>query len=349
MLTVPVTSNDPLIRVMGRVDPDLRPLALDWTGTGVEVRFKGSALWAELEAPAASPVMWMIVLCDGHPVCRFPVEQGRRFYPLVLGMEAEKERLVTLMKETQPMPSDPDATVFIHALRAEGEFLPLTSRKYFIEFLGDSLTSGEGALAPAGNDEWITLWFTAWGNYPYTACRELDADFQILSQSGYGVCWDWQHDAGNNMADGYELTAGVLSGPSAEARGCRKPWGFARQPDIVCIRLTTNDQNGMNMKDSFAEDRKTVILGAKALIEKVRKHNPEAKIVWILPSTDCHPELAAEAAERCVAEGMDRLYTFTLPDYGPDDMGARFHPCARWNRNAGHLLAEYLKTLLADQ
>ena len=90
MLTVPVTVNDPLIRVMGRVDPDLRPLALDWTGTGVEVRFKGSALWAELEAPAASPVMWMIVLCDGHPVCRFPVEQGRRFYPLVLGMEAEK-------------------------------------------------------------------------------------------------------------------------------------------------------------------------------------------------------------------------------------------------------------------
>ena len=349
MITHPVTASDPLIRVTGRLDPDQRPLALDWTGSSVEVRFRGTALRAELEAPAAAPVMWMIVLCDGYPVGRFPVEQGRRFYPLVLGMEAEKERVVTLMKETQPMPSDPEATVFIHSLQADGELLPLPPRPYFIEFVGDSLTSGEGALAPSGNDEWITPWFTAWGNYPYTACRELNADFQILSQSGYGVCWDWQHAEENNMSDGYELTAGVLSGPAAEARGCRKPWDFSRQPDIVCIRLTTNDQNGMNMRNSFEADHETVILGSENLIRKIRRNNPTAKIVWILPSSDCHPELAAEAVHRCLAEGMEQLYTFTLPDYGPGDMGARFHPCARWNRNAGHLLAGYLKTLLADQ
>lgn len=346
MITVPVTANDPLIRLMGRLDPETCPPALDWTGSGAEVRFRGSCLWAELEAPAVSPVMWMIVLCDGHPVCRFPVEQGKRSYPLVLGMDAEKERLVTLMKETQPMPSDPDATVFLRAFRSDGEFLPLTPRKYLIEFIGDSLTSGEGALAPSGNDEWITPWFTAWGNYPYTACRDLDADFRILSQSGYGVCWDWQHLPENNMSDGYELTVGVLSDPSAEARGCRKPWDFRRQPDIVCVRLTTNDQNGMNMRDSFESDRETVILGAKALIGKIRRRNPSSKIVWILPSSDCHPELAAEAVDRCRAEGMNDLYTFTAPDYGPADMGARFHPCARWNLAMGHLLADRLKELL---
>jgi len=34
-----------------------------------------------------------------------------------------------------------------------------------------------------------------------------------------------------------------------------------------------------------------------------------------------------------------------LPDYGPDDMGARWHPNAEYNRRAGRLLAEFLRKL----
>ena len=40
---------------------------------------------------------------------------------------------------------------------------------------------------------------------------------------------------------------------------------------------------------------------------------------------------------------MENLFTFVLPDYGPEDMGARFHPNAAYNRKAGLLLAEFLK------
>lgn len=345
MRTIPVVPGDDRIRLMGRLDATQKPIALDWTGTGAEVLFRGSALWARLEAPVASPVMWMIVLADGHPVARFPVQKGCRAYPLLLGMDAEKTRLVTLMKETQCMPDSPEATVLLHSFRTDGELLPVPPRSRLIEFVGDSLTSGEGALAPNGNDEWITPWFTAWGNYPFVVAEKLNADFRILSQSGYGVCWSWEHNPAGNMSDGYEKTVGVLSGKAAEARGCTKPWSFDPQPDIVCIRLTTNDQNGMNMKQSFDADRETVITGCQALIRTVRRRNPAAKIVWILPSTDCHPEVAAEAVTRCLAEGMENLFAVTLPDYGPDDMGARFHPNARWNRNAGLILAEKLAAL----
>ena len=345
MRTIPVVSGDDRIRLMGRLDATQKPIALDWTGTGAEVLFRGSALWARLEAPVAAPVMWMIVLADGRPVARFPVQKGCRAYPLLLGMDAEKTRLVTLMKETQCMPDSPEATVLLHSFRTDGELLPVPPRSRLIEFVGDSLTSGEGALAPNGNDEWITPWFTAWGNYPFVVAEKLDADFRILSQSGYGVCWSWEHNPAGNMSDGYEKTVGVLSGKAAEARGCTKPWSFDPQPDTVCIRLTTNDQNGMNMKQSFDADKETVITGCQSLIRTVRRRNPAAKIVWILPSTDCHPELAAEAVSRCLAEGMENLFTVNLPDYGPDDMGARFHPNARWNRNAGLILAEKLSAL----
>lgn len=344
--TFDVTALTPEIRLMGRMDYDQRPLALDWTGSGMEFRFRGTDAWAKLEAPAASPVMWMIVLADGAPVARFPVEPGIRMYPLLLGLEAEQERTVTLMKETQCMPEQPAATVLLHSLRIDGELLPLPPKDRKIEFIGDSLTSGEGALAARDNMEWVTPWFTARGNYSWYACDALNAERSILSQSGWGCCWDYQHTEANNMSDAYEYTAGVLRGPEAEARGCRKPWDFSRwQPDIVCIRLLTNDNNGIVSKDSFEEDKETVISGAVNLIRKVRKNNPQAKIVWILPGSECRPELAAEAVRRAREEDRE-VSAFTLPDYGPEELGARWHPNAEYNRRVGIMLAEYLKGIL---
>ncbi|MER2183118.1 MAG: hypothetical protein ABTA22_06285, partial [Clostridia bacterium] len=180
--TFEITASTPGIRLMGRMDYTQKPPALDWTGSGMEFRFRGTDAWAKLEAPAAAPVMWMIVLADGQPITRFPVEPGIRMYPLLLGLEAEQERTVTLMKETQCMPDQSAATVLFHSLRIEGELLDLPEKALKIEFIGDSLTSGEGALAAKGNMEWVTPWFTARGNYSWYACDALNAERSILSQ-----------------------------------------------------------------------------------------------------------------------------------------------------------------------
>ncbi len=350
MTMIPVTPDETKLRILGRTDRSCLPLALDWTGSGVELQFKGSDLWAELEATGKAPVMWMAVLADGQPVARFPVEPGIRFYPLVMGMDPEHSRTVTLMKETQCMPDSPETTVILRSLRLNGEAEELKPRDLKIEFVGDSLTSGEGSLAPNGNDEWITIWFSACGNYSQVACQELNAERRVLSQSGWGVCWDWEHKPEGNMTDHYEEICGVLRGPAADRRGCGKPYDFSEwQPDIVCIRLLTNDCGGMEQKGSFEADRDRVTEGCLTLLRKVRKNNPKAKIVWILPGTAHHPELVEEAVEKARQEGMDGLFTFTLPDYGPEDMGARFHPNAAWNRKAGLLLAGFLRTVVSGQ
>ena len=344
MQYIPVNPSDSRLRLLGRMDLSRTPVALDWTGSGLECAFHGTGLWAELEAPAFSPVMWMIVLADGAPVTRFPVEPGIRFYPLVLGMEPQNTRVVTLMKETQCMPDQPEATVFLHSLRADGTLEELPPHPLKIEFVGDSLTSGEGSLAPRGNDEWITMWFSARGNYSWVACDALNAERRILSQSGWGVCWDWEHNPEHTLTAHYEEICGVLRGPAAEKRGCTGPYDFASwQPDIVCIRLGTNDNNGMNMRNSAEQDRDTLVRGSLGLLRLVRKNNPAAKIVWILPASGCRPELPAEAVRLAREEGMEDLFTFTLPDYQEEDMGARFHPNAEWNRKAGLLLADFLR------
>ena len=37
-----ITASTPGIRLMGRMDPAQDPLALDWTGSGIEFRFRGT-------------------------------------------------------------------------------------------------------------------------------------------------------------------------------------------------------------------------------------------------------------------------------------------------------------------
>lgn len=347
MHTIPVTPDHPRLRLLGRMDLSQSPLCLDWTGAGLEFRHRGTDVWAELEAPEKAPVFYMIVLADGCPVCRFPVEPGIRFYPLILGMEAERERTVTLLKETQCMPDSPAATIRLHSLRYEGELLDLPARDLRIEFIGDSLTSGEGSLAPCGNEEWITAWFSARGNYSWTACGMLNAERRVLSQSGYGVVWNYLHDETRNMSDGYTKIAGVLSGPEAEARGCGKDYDFSSWPaDIVCIRLLSNDAGGMSHLGSFERDRAPLVQGCLQLIRKVRRNNPGARIVWIKPDSGCHPEVAEEAAALARQEGLQEIYTFALPDYRPEECGARNHPNAAWNQRAGELLGRFLKSIL---
>ena len=219
-----------------------------------------------------------------------------------------------------------------------------------IEFVGDSLTSAEGVLAPRGNDEWIPLFFSAAAGYAHICARELGAEYRILSQSGYGVNWDWQFIAENNMADGYRKIVGTQKGEAAEARGCQNDYDFsAWKADIVVIRLHSNDVGGMRGKDNVAEMRDKAVEGSVRFLKDVRACNPDAKIVWIAPDSRTMPELSEETVERCKRDGMENVSLFKLPDYTEEDLAARGHPGAEYNRRAGLILAEYLKGLTGEQ
>ncbi len=335
------------VRLLGRMDPENDPVCLDWTGSGFEVNFQGGELWAELEATSDAPDMWVCACVDGYPVARFMVEKARRWYLLVHGMDKTLSRVVSLMKETQPMPQSPEATVIVHGIRHDGELLPLPEPALRVEFIGDSLSSAEGALAPSGNTEWLPMWFTACGNYSHYACRALNAERRLLSQSGRGVCWDYLFNPEGNMADGYEQIVGPLKGGAAEARGCQKKYDFAAwKADVVCIRLLSNDIGGMRRENNEAEMTPVLIEGAARFIRKVRACNPEAHIIWILPGSHSIPDIGVAAVERCLAEGLDRISHFAVPDYGPDDLGARNHPNAAYNERLGKLLAAEIRRVI---
>ena len=128
------------------------------------------------------------------------------------------------------MPHAPASTLRAHGLRHDGELSLPPAHPLRIEFIGDSLSSAEGALAPKDNNEWLSMWFTATGNYSFYCCRALNAERRVLSQSGRGVYWDYTGNRQGNMQDDYETVCGVLRGDAPEARGCQKPYDFASWP-----------------------------------------------------------------------------------------------------------------------
>ena len=337
--------HDPAIRLVGRLDETQSPICLDWTGSGFEVCFEGGELWVELEASVRHPDMWVCCAVDGAPVTRFMVQEGCHLYPLVYGMDKTLSRRITLMKETQAMPRSPEATIKVHSIRHDGKLLPLPEPSLTIEFIGDSLTSAEGALAPKDNTEWLSMWFTAAGNYTHYCCEALGAQRRVLSQSGRGVYWDYTGNRKGNMADDYETICGVLKGESAEARGCNKPYDFTKRPaDLVCIRLLSNDAGGLKKYGDTPECRQELIDAAAAFAQKVRACNPQAYILWILPRNI--PQIGEATVKKCLNEGMRRISAFPLPALGPDDRGARNHPNAEYNRRVGLLLAEHIRELI---
>ncbi len=65
---------------------------------------------------------------------------------LFRGMTVGKPKHVRILKEVQAMHQDPGHLLQIVGLQyADGEFLQLPEPKYRLEFVGDSITSGEGS------------------------------------------------------------------------------------------------------------------------------------------------------------------------------------------------------------
>jgi hypothetical protein len=322
------------LRVLGRSTP-IEPLNLFWTGSGVEFDLRGGELWAEFEADYDDLEPWFSVLLNGHCVLRQPLERGRRWLPLLRGLDASKPHHILILRETQPMPTDRSTCLKLHALRFSGELAPLPPPSCRIELLGDSLSSAEGALGGPQDGEWRPIWFSAWQNYGRLCAERLGGEVRILTQSGWGVRSSWDNDPACNLPEYYERVCGVA--PEGAKGACHQPNDFgAWKPDVVVCALGTNDRGATNQPSRLDErtnrlfkqekdDLQPFENAALAFLQKLRACNPDAYLLWMFFEEEevVLPRLRA-AMERFQAQGDARAELFLVPMMKPS--GARFHP-----------------------
>lgn len=356
------------LKVHGRTTGCRNPLTLFWTGSGIELNAKGSELWIEVEVDYDIYEPWISVVINSAPVSRQMLTAGRYWVCIFRGMTRHEVKNIHIIRDVQAMSGDASSYMQIHSIKFDGEFLPVEERLYKFEFIGDSITSGEGTIGAKEEEDWISMWFSAINNYSTMTAEALNAEYRIISQSGWGVLTSWDNNPHFNIPQYYEKVCGLLKGEKNEELGAFKDNDFdAWQPDVVVVNLGTNDgaaftspewkdevngekhkqrinKDGRFNKEDLAEFEKAVY----NFLIKLRKYNKQANIVWVygMLGFQMLPSIY-RAVDTYTRETEDKkVSVFQLPNTTDETVGSRSHPGVISHKKAAEELAGYIRELL---
>lgn len=357
------------LKVHGRTTGCLSPLTLFWTGSAIEVNAKGSELWIEVEVDYDIYEPWISIVINSVPVSRQMLIAGRYWLCVFRGMDENTIKNVRIVKELQAMSDDPGCYMQIHAVKFDGEFLPVEEKMYKFEFIGDSITSGEGAIGAKAEEDGISMWFSALNNYSTMIAEALNAEYRIISQSGWGVFTNWKNNPHANIPEYYDKVCGLVTGEKNEALGAFKENDFdSWQPDIVVVNLGTNDSGAfespewkdevtgethkqrLNADGTFNEkDLKSFEDAVCNFLIKLRKYNKKAHIIWAygMLGIAMMPAIYRAVDTYTKTTGDKNISVFQLPNTTEETVGARSHPGLLSHENSARMLSEYIKGILA--
>lgn len=361
------TPDDRRITVHGRHTRVESPLTgewtsdtLFWTGSGIEFAADSREAYIHLRSDYDTLEQWITVELDGAQIIRVPVPRGVSRIPVMLGRESGRRSVIRVYKDVQPMRGDEASYLIVDGVELDGDLLEPPHRELKIEFIGDSITSGEGIIGPDGAPDWIPMWFSGSLGYPNLVSKALDADFRIVSQSGWGLITGYDNDPTHAVPLVYDKVCSVLRSEAQARLGSTEPYDFSKwQPDIVVVNLGTNDFGAMNnepftdstgdiyKQEDTPEHHVEFSRQAEEFLARIRENNPSAHIIWLFgmfPTT--LRDATKSAVERRNEDGDSRTHFFEVGQVTDDELGARWHPgIPAHSRVAKELTAEIKRIL----
>lgn len=354
----------PAVRPLGR-HAGRDPLTLYWTASGIELLFDGAELWVDFACDYALYEPWVSVELNGAWYARFAVSPGQSRVCLFRGMTPGAVKHIRLLKDVQAMPVDPRHLLQITALEYDGgDFQPLPAPQMRLEFVGDSITSGEGAIGAQRETDWVSAFFSAENHYARMTADALGADYRLVCQSGWGIVTGWDNDPRCTLAPYYTQVCGL----QPNAPGAVQPYDFAAWPaDAVIINLGTNDDNAfhnppwhdpvtgqsfaqhLTPDGSYAEaDAARLAQAVCDFLTLIRSKNPDAALVWCygMLGGGLLPLLQRGVEQYKAASKDSRVWLLSLPATTAGTYGARSHPGTAAHRAAAEVLTAFLKEKL---
>lgn len=353
--------------IWGRTIPELSPLTLFWSGSGIEIAVKCSEMYMSFRTDYSSCEQWIAVLVNGAFISRQMLPKGECRVCLFRGMNPDKVKTVQVIKEVQAMGDDQAAILQIIDIEHDGEFAVLKPHKYNIEVIGDSISSGEGSIGAKQEEDWIPMFFSAVYEYGMVTGRNLDARVNIVSQSGWGLTSGWDNDNRHIIPPHYRNVCSVLNGQMNGSLGVKKEYDFAGGVDAVIINLGTNDcgaldqpefvnpETGERFKQQRNDDgtlsdatRNRIENGVISFLEEVRECNPGAYIVWVLGMLGnyLNPYVENALDNYKKKSGDTRVAFLALEDTNDKNVGARSHPGKLCHEQAAERITSFLEGVL---
>ncbi len=368
----------PYYKVHGRTNGSVNPLTAFWGDSGLEINVRARELWVTINSDYTFFEPWIDIIIDGVRRQKFMLQKGEQRICVYRcpGLQSAEElpvRNVKIFRGTPAMPLDHRTLFQIVSLETDGEFYPLPERNTKIEFIGDSITSGEGATGGLPDEGWYPETFDIVKSYPFMTGELLNADIQLFSQSGWGFFCSWYGNQKEVLPPFYEETCSLVSGKHMEGLGAKEKWDFEKEKtDVVVINLGTNDAgafssdnhlvaesmgtlNEMNVDEAgniLPELRARMKERVISFLKTVRKNNKDAFIIWgygMLSSsnTDIDKQMAdllTESVENYAQETNDKKVMYLkLPMTADEDMGSRGHPGEAAHKKVAMLLAKVIR------
>lgn len=355
----------PAVLIHGRTVPQ-SPLPLFWTGSGVEFTCKAADLALDFSAEYTRREPWVRIEIDDIETLRTSLPKGHSRLWIWRDLPPGQSHRVRLYKEVPPVPFDPGNTLLLQGIVCNGTIRKPLSRTFKLEFIGDSVSAGEGLVggrSVRGNPSMV---YSTRGHYAVEVARRLHADFRILAQSGFGLALGSDNDPARTMPRFYKGVCSVLTDQKNLSLGAGekenlKTW----QPDVVVVHLGYNDgfaldkpafrnAEGQTFKLSrgpdglpVPESSKLVEQAALGFLYTLHQCRPNAAIVWAYGMLNDPFGPALKKAIQTFADSTGvSVPLVMLPAVRPDQIGANDHPGAAAHRAAADTLTPILKQIL---
>lgn len=272
-------------------------------------------------------------------------------YIEIIPAEEPQEVTITILKLSEALQS----TVGIKSIDvvSSGDISPTAEKPLKIEFIGDSLTCGYGVDDEDYSHHFSTATEDATKAYAYKTAQLLDADYSIVSYSGYGIVSGYTSTEGvkagaYQVPDMYEML-GYSCGSYNGYRIYDTEWDFTRfQPDVVVINLGANDFTYTGDSEELVQEYVDAYV---EFLKKVREYNPNAYIVCCLGLVSDGLFDAVCSAVECFMDetGDTRAAALHFPiQDGTTGYAADWHPTAAAYDIAAELLAGKIREVLGS-
>ena len=355
-------------KIHGRASMEQYPLPLFFNGSGIEVNVNGSELWIDIDVDCDLHEPWICTFLNDSFMSRQMLLPGSQSICLFRKMSPDAIKNVKFIREIQAMSEDDSCHILVKGFRADGSFFPVSDRPYKLEFIGDSITSGEGTYGAKEDTDWLSMYMGVSRNYAAMVSDALHAEYHLFSQGGWGVLSGWDNDPNHNIPSYYEKLCGLAGGKFNESLGSQNPYDFEMwQPDAVIVNLGTNDASAFNQPqwqnpltgETFQQRRnpdgsyneEDLMRFKQAVINfltMIRKNNPHSHIVWVYGMLGYDLTLAiTDAINVYQRQSGDHHVAFLqLPNTTEETVGSHLHPGAKSHERAAKVLIEYLKPIL---
>lgn len=230
---------------------------------------------------------------------------------------------------------------------------PTADKALKLEFIGDSITCGYGVDDEDPNHAFSTKTEDVTKAYAYLTARTLDADYSMVSYSGYGVYSGYTEGDERyveELVPPYYPLVGYSRGTVNGKPVTSADWDFSSYvPQLIVINLGTND-------DSYCRDvperQEEFVLYYKNFLKLVHEKNPDAYLLctYGLMNTRLTPFIEKAVSFYTKETAHSRISFLPLPmQTEADGYAADYHPHPGTHRKTAEIVSGRIREILQNE